>query len=485
MRFLVLIVAVLCAPVLPAVSQQVSVAEKIADFPSKVIDKVNHKASRLENKLVSQTQKYLQRLAKLEARLKKKLSEVDSADAQQLFSVSAAGYSRLQNSITDTSLHTIISTGKYFPNIDSLKTSLSFLDQNSNLFSAAPGKIKEALANVRQLQSKLQDAEQVKQFIRQRSEQLKETLSKYSKFPGISKELQRFNKEAYYYSQQVREYKELLNDPHRLEQKALSLLNKLPAFQEFMKKHSELAGLFGTPDMYNNPQSLVGLQTRQQVQQLLQAQLSVAGPNAQQVLQQNIQQAQAQLDQLKDKLLKKLGNGDSDMDVPDFKPNNQRTKSFWKRLEYGANFQSVKSNSFFPTTTDIGLSLGYKLNDKSVIGIGASYKMGWGKEIRHINITHQGAGIRSFIDIQLNGSFYASAGYEQDYQPVTMLPAQQPVSLGEASAWQQSGLIGVSKVVSMKSKLFKKTKVQLLWNFLSYQQTPRTQAIKFRIGYQF
>ena len=45
------------------------------------------------------------------------------------------------------------------------------------------------------------------------------------------------------------------------------------------------------------------------------------------------------------------------------------------------------------------------------------------------------------------------------------------------------GLIGLSKVIDVRSKFSKKTKVQLLWDFLSYQQIPRTQAIVFRVGY--
>ena len=47
----------------------------------------------------------------------------------------------------------------------------------------------------------------------------------------------------------------------------------------------------------------------------------------------------------------------------------------------------------------------------------------------------------------------------------------------------EAGLLGISKVVSIKSKLFKKTRVMLLWDMLSYQQVPRTQPVVFRIGY--
>jgi hypothetical protein len=52
--------------------------------------------------------------------------------------------------------------------------------------------------------------------------------------------------------------------------------------------------------------------------------------------------------------------------------------------------------------------------------------------------------------------------------------------------WTRSGLVGISKVVSLNSKFFKKTKVQLLWDFLWYTQIPRTAGpFKFRVGYNF
>jgi hypothetical protein len=232
-------------------------------------------------------------------------------------------------------------------------------------------------------------------------------------------------------------------------------LGRMDVFKQFMQEHSELASLFRLPDSYGSSQALAGLQTRTQVQQLVQTQLSAAGPNASQLLQQNLQAAQAQLSQLKDKI-NQFGGGSSDIDMPDFKPNNQRTRSFLKRIEYGTNVQSAKSNSFFPTTTDIGLSLGYKLNDKSIIGVGASYKIGWGKDFRHIEVTSEGIGLRSFADVKLKGSFYVSGGFEYNYQK----PFSSLSSIYDLDLWQQSGLLGISKMVSLKTKFFKKTKLQ-------------------------
>ena len=194
-----------------------------------------------------------------------------------------------------------------------------------------------------------------------------------------------------------------------------------------------------------------------------------------------MQAAQSQLSELKNKIAK-LGSGSSDMEMPEgFKPNNQKTKSFFKRLELGTNIQSQKANGYFPTTSDLGVSLGYKLNDKSIIGIGGSYKMGWGQNIRHINITHQGAGIRSFVDYKIKGSFWLSGGYEMNYRSEFKSIEQ----LKSLNGWQQSGLIGISKVISLKTKFFKKTKLMLAWDFLSSQQVPNTQPVVFRVGYNF
>jgi hypothetical protein len=74
--------------------------------------------------------------------------------------------------------------------------------------------------------------------------------------------------------------------------------------------------------------SLAGLQTRAQVNGIIQAQLSNGGAAARDQLRQNLQAAQAQMNQLKDKILK-FGSGSSDAAMPEgFKPNNQKTKTF-------------------------------------------------------------------------------------------------------------------------------------------------------------
>jgi hypothetical protein len=439
--------------------------------PQKFATSIGKKAEKLEDKLVAKSMKVLEKMQSQEEKIYNKLlSTKDSLQAKITLTDIKTKYKTLQDKLKNPALSG--AARQYIPHLDSLTTSLKFLDQNGN-----NGKIKDALSKTKSLQDKFQQAEEIKKFIKERREQLKQQLEKL----GMVKQLKQINKQVYYYTAQLKEYKEVLKDPKKIEKKALELLAKTKLFQDFMAKNSMLASLFRMPGDPNDPTyiaSLAGLQTRVQVNNLIQQQITAGGPNAQAQFQQNFQAAQAQLQQLKDKVLK-FGGGSSDAELPDFKPNNQKTKSFLQRLEYSANMQSQNATNYFPVTSDIGLSAGYKINDKSIIGIGASYKLGWGRGWDNIRLSSQGFGIRCYIDWKLKGSFWISGGYEQNYRSAF----RDFYQLKDMNSWQQSGLIGISKVISVKSKLFKKTSTKLLWDFLSYKQVPRTQPIIFRIGY--
>lgn len=439
--------------------------------PQKWAATIGQKAGSLKEKIISKSTKTLNRLQRQEEKLcRKMLKSKDSLAAKTALVDIKAKYGGMREKLNSPAILT--TGGQYISKLDSLTTTLKFLDQNG-----AGGKVKEALQKTKALQDKFKQAEEIQKFIKARKQQLKEQLEKL----GMVKQLKKFNKEVYYYSAQIKEYRELLKDSKKLERKALKLLSKTKLFKDFFRRNSQFASLFRIPGDPNDPSSqasLAGLQTRAQINNLIQQQIAAGGSGASAQVSQNIQDAQVHLTQLKDKVLKAGGGGSGD-ELPDFKPNNQKTKGFWKRLELGANVQTQKATNFFPVTSDIGVSLGYKLNDKSIMGIGASYKMGWGTGWRDLTISHQGLGLRSYVDVKLKGSFWMSGGYEQNYRAGFNSITQ----LQDMNAWQQSGLIGISKVVSLKTRLFKKTKLQILWDFLSSQQLPQTQSIIFRISY--
>jgi hypothetical protein len=445
--------------------------DRLSSLPGKYCDKINKKIEGIQQQLDKKTTKYLHRLARQEQKLYSKLYKKDSAKAKEIFGDVAQRYKNLQDS--SANLSTV-----YSSKLDSIQSAFKFLD-NSNLTDPKiQNNIRQGLQRAGELQSSLNQTERVKTFLKERKQYLAAQLEKY----GMLKELKQFNKEVYYYQQQVWEYKELLNNSEKLERKLIDLVSNIPAFKDFFKENSTLASLFGIRGATADPAllqaSLASLQPRTQVNQLIQQQISAGGPNAMNVLQQNMQQAQSQLNQLKN-YISDFGNDTGEM--PDFKPNSQRTKSFRQRLELGTNIQTNSATYYFPVKTDVGISLGYKLNDKSIIGIGASYKIGFGKDWRNIRVSSQGASLRSFLEYSLKGSFSLAGGYELNY----LSEFDRLRELSTLNAWQQSGLLGLSKVVSLKTKFFKKTKVQLLWDFLSYQQTPKAQPVLFRVGYNF
>jgi hypothetical protein len=434
---------------------------------------IKKKAGRLEERLLQKSMKVLERVQREEERIyRKMLKGEDSALAREKIKEIREKYEVLRQQSKKPAVAVV--TNQYIPKLDSLATALKWLDKSGF------ANITDALAKTKSLQQQFQQAENIRKFIRQRKEELRERLESL----GMLKELKKINKNLYYFAAQVKEYKEILKDPKKIEKKVLEHLSKTKWFQEFFRKNSLLASLFRMPGDPNDPSylaSLSGLQTRAQVNAIVQQQIQGGGPNAQQAFQQSIQAAQSQLNQLKTKIIN-AGGGSSEDIMPDgFKPNGQKTKSFLKRLEYGANLQSQKANGLFPVTSDIGLSLGYKLDDKSILGIGACYKLGWGHGWDHISLTSEGVGLRSYLDWKIKGSFWISGGFEMNYKTAF----RDFDVLRDMNAWQKSGLLGVSKTLPVKSKFLKKTMVTVLWDFLSYGQVPKTEPIKFRIGYNF
>lgn len=471
--FKALLSILLCALTYTSYAQQIdSAVNQIQHFPDNYYSKVDEKLNSINARLTKKSLKYLAKFQRHEKKLQQKLGNINT-DVKKTFENSTETYTRFRQGITSKTTALTGERMAYNSYIDTLATSLSFLKKIGTTPNAT-----KSIESLNNFQGKFQESEKITQFISERKQQIKELLSQYTKLPaGLSKEYAKLNKTAYYYSAQVKEYKDMLKDPSKVEQKAIALLTKLPEFQKFMQKNSQLASLFPVPNNYGTSQSLAGLQSRASIQALVQQRVAAGGPNAQQIIQQNIAQAQGELMKLKDKL-NKFGGGTNGPEIPSFKPNTQKTKAFLKRLEYGANVQFTKSSNVFPSTTNIGLSLGYKVSNNSIIGIGLSYKIGMGS-IRHISISHQGIGLRSFVDYKIKKSLYASGGYEMNYNA----QFKKVEELKKFNGWQTSGLIGISKKYKVSKKV--KGEMKLLYDILANTHQPVTQPVIFRVGYNF
>jgi hypothetical protein len=479
--------AALCLATTATYAQSVdSAITKLTNFPSKFFSRINRETSSLNRQLTRQTERYLQRMARKEEKLRAELYKTDSAKAAVLYPQDPKQqYAALIQKFKQDSSRVFTSMGpEYLARADSLQAALSFFNKNPDLMNTSPAlqaKMQASLASLQQLQAKLQAADAVKQFIQSRKAQIQQTLSRFTHLPsGITSVVTGYKKQAYYYADQVRTYRAMLNDPDKMAQTAIALASKVPAFSGFMKKNSFLAGLLGIPPGYATDKATEGLQTRQQVLAMIQSKIGSSSGGGAASLQNSINSAKANIAKLQTKL-SKLGGGGGGMDVPDFKPSDQHSKTFLGRLQYGFNIQTTRGTYYFPNYSDIGLTLGYNLGNSNSVGIGASYKVGLGTGWQHIAISSQGVGLRSWVDIHVKKSWSATGGYELNY----LQPFSAFKDIQQLTGWTQSGLIGVCKTISLKTKCLKKTQVQLLWDFLSYSQVPQQPPVIFRVGYGF
>jgi len=460
------------------------IKDSIRQIPNKYIKNVNNKIGQYNDRLTKKTEKTLEKLSKWETKIQSVLQKTSPQTAQRLFGNGQMTFTSLLQKLKNGESITTKYQTQYNAYNDKLTTRLKYLQQQkSNLDSTMVKPVAEANKNMTELNNEEAQTTAVQEFIKQRKKQLMSGTAQYLK---NNKYLANINKEAFYYETTLKNYKEIFSDPTKTEQAVTGMLGKIPAFQKFAQQNSMFASLFGPGSNSVNTadsEALAGLQTKDQIQGIIQQHISAGGPNAQAMISQNIQQAQAQLSQLKDKLNK--AGSSSDVTSPDFKPNMQKTKTFAQRLEYGFNIQFVKSNDYVPTSANMALTAGYKLTDKATLGIGASYNLGMGT-IQHIQFSSQGVGLRSFADWKLKKQLSITGGFEMNNNPslndIKLPSGITPVSIG---TWQQSALIGLTKKLPIKSKYFKATNIQLFYDLLCNQHIPRSQPVIFRVGYSF
>lgn len=448
-----------------------------------VYTKMEKKYSSIDRKLTKKSNKYLKRLQRRENKLFKKLSDFDTAFAKTL-KVPSDNYNEFASGLTaKKAALKKVNLDEYNSWIDTLETSLSFLEQYDGLSE----KIKLPSDALNTLKAKFNETGRVQALIAERRQYLKEALGKYTNLPrSLQKQYKEFNKTAFYYSQQANEYKELLGNRRKAEEKAIALLRDNKDFQDFMQQNSQLAALFRLPGNAGGVQNLSGLQTRASVQSMLQERIASGGANAMAQVKQNISAAYAEMDKLKDKL-NEVANGSGDPDMPVFKPNTQKTKPFLKRLEYGCDVDFGRNNPLLPAAAKLAGSVAYKFHQHAVAGIGLGYHLGLGS-IEHIRFSHEGVSMRSFIDWKapvgnskrsLLKNIWVSGGYEMNYNAGFKHIEQ----LRDFSAWQRSALLGIGKKYRISKKV--KGEMKLLYDFLHREHVPVSRAFVWRLGYKF
>ena len=288
--------SLLCAAIHISAQQVDSILNDLST--GKYVQAVAAKSDQLQQKLGRTSLRALKKFQRQEIKIWRKLDSIDSSKAAAVFGNAEETYLKFQKKLDGPS-----SLQQYIPSLDTIGSSLKFLEQNTKLLSSsgeAQRKLRGALDKVKGLEAQFQKAEDIKGFLKHRQEYLMTQLASY----GFAKDLKQINKEVYYFCARVQEYKSILKDHKKAERKALEILSKSKLFKDFMRRNSMLASLFRMPGDPNDPVpsvSLAGLQTRAQVNGLIQQQIASGGPSAQQAFSQNIQAAQSQMNELKNK----------------------------------------------------------------------------------------------------------------------------------------------------------------------------------------
>lgn len=463
---------------LSALSQD-STISNLQKLPSKYLDQVSTKADKYYNSITSKTEKTLEKLARWEEKIHTLLQKASPETAQRLFGNNQLTFTDLLKKYKETIAAADGYRAQYNEYRDKLTNSIRYLDEQKNkLDKNIVQPVKDAKEKINRLNNQLDNTEVVEQFIKERKKQLIQQAVQYI---GKSKYLQKINKEIYYYVETLKNYQEIFSDPKKVEEIAFKLLQKIPAFNEFFQKNSMFSSIFGggNNNVPATNYAALGYQSNAMVARQIQ-QSGVGGPNSiQSLTQTSANSFNSPLQELKNRF-PNLSNTEY---MPDFKPNEMKTKTLKQRLKFGTNLQFGKASNFLPGTADFGLQLAYKLNKKSNIGLGTSYKIGLGTGWNNIKISSEGISLRSFLDWKLKANFFMNGGFEYNhnssFRSLRELPAFNGTSV---SLWKPSALLGISKKYSVGKV---KGNVMLLYDFLGKQSMPQTQSFIFRFGYNF
>jgi hypothetical protein len=439
--------------------------------PKRLEDEAEKKFTFLENRIKKANDKMIARFEKQQEKLRRKLQKIDSSKALLLFGNAEKGLLATNGKIQQVS-EKANSLMQQFSAVDELNVATGFvrkLQLGKSGIAASMGKLQELKTRLASLNNEIDRAEAIKQYIQERQLLLREQLSQLK--PG--RYFEKLNRQTAEYRHLIRDYKQILSEPGRVQQLALDKLKRIPAFNDFFRRHSALASLFPQSSGIVGVSS--GMQTVESAALLLSNRLDGGANGALQQVTTQIQQVQNSFNGL---LNQSTGNTNT-LDMPTYGAEQMKSKTLLQRIEFGTNIQFVRPNGIFPQTANIALQAGYKWSKKGTIGVGIAYRLGMGEGFDKIKFTNEGLGLRSFADFKLKGNLFINGGFEQNYNASFTRIAE----LQNMQRWTGSALLGISKKTNGPKKL--KTNVQLLYDFLHKRNQPATPAFLFRVGYNF
>ena len=342
------------------------------------------------------------------------------------------------------------------PLLDSLRLIYGFAG-----YSGISDEVQPANGSFTRAQQQLNVTRRTKNELMQRKEYWKAQVHEH---PEYGKWLGKMEKERYYYTAQINEYRRPLRDPSALDDLLMAALRRDPRWNDF------------AATLPAKPQNPDKMQPRQMVQQMIQSQAAAIDPEPAKLLSDAKKKGSDLLGGLSNQAVSS-GNPDNAAQMPKFTPNPYKTKSLWQRIDVGFNLQFDSRTHFLPSTGVAGVQASFNFDPKLSVGVLANYRFGMG-EITNIRFSHAGAGYGAFAHYKVWKRLGVQAGYERNRRAET--------ETGEnryPATWTSSALVGLTCEYGIGKKA--KATVGVFFDVLYKQHTPETNAALWRMGWKF
>ena len=347
------------------------------------------------------------------------------------------------------------------PLLDSLRLVYGFAEHTgTSSQSTKKNELSSGQKSLNRAQQQLNATQSAKSELLQRKEYWKAQANGDSK---NGKWLSKMEKERYYYTAQINEYRKPLRDPSNMDDKLMSALRGDPRFADF------------AATLPAKPQNPAKMQPRQMVQEMMQTQATAIDADPTKLIQDAKTRGNEILGNLSAQSTS-FGNIDNAAQMPKFTPNPYKTKSFWQRVDVGFNLQFDNRTRFMPSTGVAGAQAAFNFNPKFSVGVLADYRFGMG-DIKNIRLSHAGADYGAFANYKILKMFGLQVGYERNWRvEMEMNEIQYPAT------WSNSALAGLTWEYGVGKKA--KGTVGVFYDFMYKKHTPESNAVLWRMGWK-
>jgi hypothetical protein len=458
-------------------------AKKLADNKNELVNKVFSKAGQYEHAINKDTKKLLNRLIRLENKVKKILHKVSPDMERKLFGAGQSFeeiYKQYLSKQTGENLKGKFSKSQRY--IEHVKTQFGYLDSITNLYTLENnGPSLSKISKLDSLQKSINFNEYIQDEILKRRKFL---LSQLSGVVSVDKVLDKMNFECMSFLKEAVKNRELLFEHSRIEKEVTKYLGRMPDYFKYQNAQSSLRDIFRNSALSFPPSAsskiIEGIPLRSTLQQNIPegGDLVDLGmmqiPSLRKVVD-NFNTEELNLNTVSDLL-------SDTFQLNKLKSHNEISayQSMRQRLEFGFNVQFSKSKSILPATGDMGLNIGYKISKRFTTGLGISFKIGLGSGWNNIRLSGEGFGARSFVKYSIGKKLDLYGGWESNF--VSKIKKMESI-LESNVPWRTSILGGISKSYIISKKL--KGNIQVLFDFLYDKNRQFNQPFLIRFGYEF